>query len=137
MTVEYDSLAGAYGRHRRCNSEVLRQLVTGARLTDASRVLEIGAGTGNYSRALRELTDCGCTALEPSTEMRRFAQEADSGLVVMPGRGENLPLGASSFSVLHLISQAAFDAGLARLRQDFARGPLVAVGSYVLLWATK
>jgi SAM-dependent methyltransferase len=46
------------------------------------------------------------------------------------------PYEAKSFSVLHLISAASFEAGLARLRKDLERGPLTAVGSYALLWAT-
>ncbi|HEY8943758.1 MAG TPA: class I SAM-dependent methyltransferase, partial [Polyangiaceae bacterium] len=44
---------------------------------------------------------------------------------------------AKAFSVLHLISSSSFDVGLARLRADLTRGPLVAVARYALLWASK
>ena len=238
MTVGYDHLAETYGRYRRCSADVLRELVTG--LTSASRVLEIGAGTGNYTRALRELARCHCTAVEPSGAMRDLLQRACSEVDVVAGTGEQLPVlddsfdlvfcvdvmhhlldpaafyreafrvlkaagvvcvvtdsediirarfplaeyfpetveadleryptvehlhalasaagfgawretrvtgqtllvspeayEAKSFSVLHLISEASFEAGLSRLREDLKRGPLRAIGSYVLLWATK
>jgi SAM-dependent methyltransferase len=236
----YDQLAQAYGRHRRCNADVLRELANGAGLTNRSRVLEVGAGTGNYSRALRELTGCHCTAVEPSQAMRDLLREADGAIDVVRAVGEQMPLSSDSFdlvfcvdvahhftdpaaflgeafrvlktagvvcivtdsediirtrfplakyfpetvdadlsrypavdrleglasaagfqgwrelrvtntlplksleayetksfSVLHLIPEASFQMGLARLRADFESGPLMAVGSYVLLWATK
>lgn len=42
---------------------------------------------------------------------------------------------AKAFSVLHLISEAAFQRGLAALERDAARGPVEAVSRYLLLWA--
>lgn len=240
LTIEYDHLAETYGRYRRCSADVLRALASEAGLTNVSRVLEVGAGTGNYSRALRELAGCHCTALEPSQAMRNLLRDVDGEIDVVAGIGEQLPLPndefdlvfcvdvahhlsdpaaffreafrvlkaagmicvvtdsediirarfplaeyfpetvdaelrrypaverlrafasaagfegwreirvtsstpltsieayeAKSFSALHLIPEASFQAGLARLREDLKRGPLMAVGSYVLLWATK
>lgn len=42
-----------------------------------------------------------------------------------------------AYSSLHLIPGAEFAAGLARLEQDLAAGPLAGVGRNVLLWATR
>jgi len=42
-----------------------------------------------------------------------------------------------AFSSLHLICESAFQRGLSRLEQDFARGPVPLVSRYVLLWGTK
>lgn len=44
---------------------------------------------------------------------------------------------AKAFSVLHLISEAAFQRGLAALERDVARGPIEADSRYLLLWARK
>src|SRR6187399_1263061 len=115
MTIEYDQLAEAYGRYRRCNPAVLRELVTGAALTHASRMLEVGAGTGNYCRALRELTDCHCTAVEPSQAMRNQLRDADGEIDVVAGVAERLPLPSDNFDLVfcvdvvhHLSDPAAF-----------------------------
>jgi ubiquinone/menaquinone biosynthesis C-methylase UbiE len=240
MVGSYDELADSYGRHRRCNPDVVAALVEGARLTGASRVVEVGAGTGNYSSALHEATQCQCTAVEPSDGMRRLITETADAVQAMAGTAEQLPVPtgvfdlvfcvdvahhlvdpaaffseafrvlkpagdicvvtdseemirrrfplaeyfpetvdadlaryptiarlrelaegagfrawrqtevttrrqlvsadayeAKAFSVLHLISPAGFDVGIARLRADLKRGPLVAIGQYALVWASR
>jgi ubiquinone/menaquinone biosynthesis C-methylase UbiE len=42
-----------------------------------------------------------------------------------------------AFSSLHLISEAAFRRGMARLERDLRRGPVAWVSRYVLVWGTK
>lgn len=42
-----------------------------------------------------------------------------------------------AFSSLHLISEDAFQCGLARLRDDLKRGPIPAVSHYLLHWGHK
>jgi ubiquinone/menaquinone biosynthesis C-methylase UbiE len=42
-----------------------------------------------------------------------------------------------AFSSLHLISEAAFKRGLARLERDLSRAPVARVSRYVLVWGTK
>lgn len=63
MDVKYEQLAESYVRHRRRNDDVLSALIANAHLAASSRVLEVGAGTGNYSLALSELARCVCTAV--------------------------------------------------------------------------
>ena len=47
------------------------------------------------------------------------------------------PYRDKAFSVLHLIPEDAFWAGLARLERDLGRGPVAAVSRYVLLWGRR
>jgi hypothetical protein len=47
------------------------------------------------------------------------------------------PYRARTYSALHLISEAAFRRGLARMERDLARGPIVCTPRYVLLWGMK
>ena len=42
-----------------------------------------------------------------------------------------------AFSSLHLIAAEEFERGLARLRADLSRGPIIANSSYVLVWGTR
>ncbi len=47
------------------------------------------------------------------------------------------PFRDRAFSSLHLISTEAWQAGLARLEGDLARGPVSGVSRYACVWATK
>lgn len=42
-----------------------------------------------------------------------------------------------AFSALHLISEEAFQRGIARMENDLKNGPIPCVSYYVLLWGTK
>jgi ubiquinone/menaquinone biosynthesis C-methylase UbiE len=42
-----------------------------------------------------------------------------------------------AFSALHLISDAAFQRGIARIEHDLKSGPVPIVSRYILLWGTK
>ena len=56
MPVDYQQLARDYARHRRITPFVLENLILTAGLSQPSRVLDVGSGTGNYSAALAEST---------------------------------------------------------------------------------
>ena len=115
MNVEYDRLAEAYGRYRKCHPSVLRDIVTSGALTKESRVLEIGAGTGSYVAALSGLVGCACAAVEPSDGMRAIAATNAASADVRAGCAEALPFDAESFDcafcvnvVHHVTDRPAF-----------------------------
>ena len=97
MRSNYEEQAEAYGRHRSHNESLLRELVSGGGLTQGSRVLEIGAGTGDYIAALRSLVGSDCSAVEPAGAMREILLARVTGVRVRAGRAEELPLEAREF----------------------------------------
>ena len=111
---DYDRLADHYGQHRRLHPDVLAELIARGGLTDASRVLEIGCGTGNYITAIAEETGAICTGVDPSREMLRLAA-SDAGLprnrksaaarsvTYLPGRAEDLPLPDRQFDLVYSV----------------------------------
>jgi hypothetical protein len=42
-----------------------------------------------------------------------------------------------AFSALHLISEEAFQRGIARMERDLRQGPILCTPRYTLLWGTK
>jgi ubiquinone/menaquinone biosynthesis C-methylase UbiE len=44
---------------------------------------------------------------------------------------------AKAYSLLHLIEEKAFAAGIARMEADLAKGPIEALSLYTLIWARK
>lgn len=96
----YDSLADAYARRRRAYGGIVRALVELGRLGPEARVLEVGAGTGNHVRALREATGCGAVGLEYSEAMLEHALEGGGGVAYVAGDGHRLPFSAALFELV-------------------------------------
>lgn len=73
--MDYDTLAADYAQHRRTHPGVLQHLIEDGGLTFASRILDVGCGTGNYTVAIEEAVGCECWGLEPSVEMLAKARD--------------------------------------------------------------
>ena len=70
----------------------------------ATRVLDLGAGTGKLTRQLRE-RGLDVIAVEPSAGMREQLRRAVPGVPVLGGKAEQLPLAAGSVDAI-LVAQA-------------------------------
>jgi SAM-dependent methyltransferase len=70
----------------------------------ATRVLDLGAGTGKLTRQLRE-RGLEVIAVEPSAGMRDQLRRAVPGVAVLGGKAEQLPLAAGSVDAI-LVAQA-------------------------------
>ncbi|MDH3376112.1 MAG: methyltransferase domain-containing protein [Gammaproteobacteria bacterium] len=98
--IDYDHLAADYANHRTVNPEVVRSLISDARLTTESRVLEIGCGTANYTVALHVATQCQCSGIDPSPEMLRRASKDNESISLQPGRAEQLEFPGARFDLV-------------------------------------
>jgi SAM-dependent methyltransferase len=108
----YDRIGTTYARHRRPDARVAARI--GEALGDARAVLDVGAGTGSYEPADREVI-----AVEPSWVMIR--QRAAHAAPVVRGIAETLPFAAAAFdaalAVLTVHHWHDPEAGLAELRR--------------------
>lgn len=84
----YDRIGRGYSERRRSDPRIAA-LIEGA-LGDALSVVNVGAGTGSYEPADRDVT-----AVEPSAEM--IAQRPADAAPVAQASAEELPFGDSSF----------------------------------------
>lgn len=67
--IDYDRIASEYARHRYAHPEVLRDLLSTSGIDGASRVLEVGCGTGNYITAVEMSAGCECWGIDRAPEM--------------------------------------------------------------------
>jgi ubiquinone/menaquinone biosynthesis C-methylase UbiE len=98
--IDYNAIAAEYARHRRVHPEVLRHLVETGGVGRASRVLEVGCGSGNYVVAVESLTGCACWGVDPSEEMLARARERSSSVHFQAGRAETLDLPPDFFDLV-------------------------------------
>jgi ubiquinone/menaquinone biosynthesis C-methylase UbiE len=87
---KYDRIGVDYARHRHADPRLVDALVRLLDLARGSTIADIGAGSGNYGRAL---ADRGLVvkAVEPSRVMRAQAS-VHAGVEWLPGVAESLPL---------------------------------------------
>jgi SAM-dependent methyltransferase len=95
---DHDQLASAYARHRKLHPEVFRRLASS--VGAASRVLEVGCGTGNYIRALADQAGCPCWGIDPSREMIARARDYPGQVQFQEGRAEHLEFPPESFELV-------------------------------------
>jgi SAM-dependent methyltransferase len=88
MPNSYDTIGVNYSDLRKPDARI--EAVIGRALGDARTVLNVGAGTGSYEPADRQVT-----AIEPSLEMIR--QRDPSAAPVIQGRAEELPFDDNAF----------------------------------------
>ena len=75
-----------YTQNRHNQKAVLLQLLTAGQINAASRVLEVGCGTGNYSAAITSITNCRAWGFDPAAAMAAKARAA--GITLHLGRAE-------------------------------------------------
>jgi ubiquinone/menaquinone biosynthesis C-methylase UbiE len=106
--VDYDQMAARYDGARKIEADGLlgwraaieRHLPP----RPQPRILDLGAGTGQFCFALAEWFDAHVVALEPSAGMRRQARvkSADPRVVLLGGNAERIPLRAGICDVAWL-----------------------------------
>lgn len=123
----YDSIGHDYSRHRASDARIVRELVRLLGLPKGDTIVDVGAGTGNYSAALARL-GYRVTAVEPSATMRSQAEDAP-GVRWAAGRAEGLPLpegcadGIVCVLALHHFGDA--EVALSEMRRITDGGPIV------------
>jgi len=100
LSLNYDELASAYAAHRAVHPEVLRRIIVAGEVDAASRVLEVGCGTGNYAGAVAGATGCRCVGVDPSVEMLSRANRLYPAVEFQAGEAGRLDFEAGSFDLV-------------------------------------
>lgn len=100
-STDYRSLAEPYSIHRRAHPGVLAEL--SARLSAASRVLEVGCGTGNYLTAIFESVGCRAVGLDPSPDMLAKLRERRVPVETVQTSAERLDMFHEDFDLIYSV----------------------------------
>jgi ubiquinone/menaquinone biosynthesis C-methylase UbiE len=100
--IDYDRVAADYARLRQVHPGVLSGLLTEGGLKRASRVLEVGCGTGNYIGAIARQIGCMSYGIDPSERMLGEAR-GKVGVRVRLGKGEKLEFSSTFFDLVFTV----------------------------------
>ncbi len=95
MTILYDTIGKTYTATRAADPRIVDKLIELFGLDRGARILDIGAGSGNYSQAMAK-AGFGVTAIEPSKIMRDQGKKHPN-LQWREGFAEDLPFDDDSF----------------------------------------
>lgn len=125
----YDSIGQSYSKFRLPDPRIVDSLVNLLRLEPGSSIADIGAGTGNYSRAI---ADRGyfLYAVEPSSVMREQATEHPQ-VQWFTGYAEDIPLPTSSVDAVISILATHHFSSLEKAVREMNR--IARTGAIVLL----
>ncbi len=98
--IDYDEIALAYARHRQVHPEVLRHLLLTGHLDQATSVLEVGCGTGNYITALTTRVGCSGWGVDPSSQMLAQARKRSDRINFKLGQAESLAFFSEFFDLV-------------------------------------
>lgn len=125
--VTYDVIGESYNRNRAADRWMLLTIVDLLNLPAGKLVVDIGAGTGNYSNALAD-SGYRLFAVEPSETMRRQAVSNDN-IMWINGFAEALPLRDASMDAAIIILAIHHFSDLVNAADEVARvcpfGPLI------------
>lgn len=127
MKTVYDHIGIGYTKHRCADPGIVDALVSTIGLAPPAILADIGAGTGNYSRALADLGFC-VRAVEPSSTMYRQAPP-HSSVHWDYGTAEHIPLRDASvdgvFSILASHHFSSPEAAAVEMARVCSTGPIV------------
>jgi SAM-dependent methyltransferase len=134
--VDYDRAADSYRRTRSVAPAVLevwRTALAPYFVPAAERVVDVGAGTGQFAGPIADWFGVRVVAIEPSSGMRHAAGNHE-GVDFLAGRGEALPLATRSVdrawlsAVVHHF--ADLEVAVSELRRVLTRGGLVLIRGF-------
>ena len=103
--VGFEAASDVYERGRPGYQEdLVAFVVERARIREGTRVLDLAAGTGKFTRELVQL-GATCVAVEPSASMREMLTRLVPGVPVIAGLGEAIPLRTRSMEAV-VVAQA-------------------------------
>ncbi|MGD1019937.1 MAG: class I SAM-dependent methyltransferase [Verrucomicrobiia bacterium] len=113
--IEYNQLAHEYARYRHSDAATIELLVARSGVSKASRVLEIGCGTGNHVSEIQKRIGCDCAGVDPAEKMIAEARQRNTTVAYRVAPAEHLDFPEAVFDmafsvdvVHHVENRAAY-----------------------------
>ena len=100
MKIDYNILAQKYDLTRTANINIINMFAEEISLTDKN-ILDFGCGTGNFTYALKKLTESNIYGVEPSDGMREKALQKGN-IIIKKGDHTNIPFDEDFFDFIYM-----------------------------------
>ena len=119
MSIDYNVLADKYDLTRTANISIINLFAREIQL-DGKTILDFGCGTGNFTYALKKLTNAEIYGVEPSDGMREKAL-AKGNLLVKKGNHVLIPFDDAFFDFIYMTDVVHHVPDLKMMFSEFKR----------------
>lgn len=102
MKMDYNVLSQDYDLTRNINVDTLKRILSKTDFHAGTKVLDFGCGTGNYTCAVKKLTDADIYGIEPSDGMREKAMAKKMDITFLKGDHTGIPVDDTSIDLLYM-----------------------------------
>ena len=100
--VNYNEISQVYDEVRAADVELINSFLSEVDITPATKILDIGCGTGNYTTLLQQVTHGEVYGIEPAEGMLSKARQKSSGVFFTPGQAEQIPFADTYFDFVYM-----------------------------------
>ncbi len=98
--IDYNKIADNYSRYREIDPAVFKNILNNSRISNDSKVLEVGCGTGNYICKIQDTVSCESYGIDPSKEMLSIAENANKAVKFSNGNSDCIDFDDSFFDLV-------------------------------------
>lgn len=100
--VNYNEISKTYDNVRNEEKSILDLFLKELNVTNTTRILDFGCGTGNYTDAMQKQSNAQVYGVEPSDGMREKAIAKNPNIVFVKGNHENIPFEDNFFDFVYM-----------------------------------
>ncbi len=102
MGIDYEKISKSYDSVRNANQSIISVFLQNITITEETKVLDFGCGTGNYADSLQKTTHAQVFGVEPSDGMREKAATKNSSVFFAKGNHEHIPFEDNFFDFVYM-----------------------------------
>lgn len=102
MHIDYEKISKSYDSVRNANQSIISVFLQNLRITEATKVLDFGCGTGNYADSLQRVTNAQVFGVDPSDGMREKAAVKNPCVIFVRGNHEHIPFEDNFFDFIYM-----------------------------------
>lgn len=100
--INYNDISSVYDHVRKADLYLIDRFLSEVHFTEATYVLEIGCGTGNYANLLQKTTHAQVYGVDPSVGMLSRAQQKNPQIIFAQSDAEHLPFEDETFDLIYM-----------------------------------